>query len=143
MSFNLLIVDDSSSMRSVVKKIVDLSGVGVNQLLEAENGRRALEVLGDNWVDAVILDINMPEMNGLELLQRMSEDALLKNIPVVMMTTEASEAHVKTAFELGAKGFIRKPFLPEEVRRMLLGALGFDEKGDYGERQRDPGGVDF
>ncbi len=143
MSFNLLIVDDSSSMRSVVKKIVDLSGVGVNQLLEAENGRRALEVLGDNWVDAVILDINMPEMNGLELLQRMSEDALLKNIPVVMMTTEASEAHVKTAFELGAKGFIRKPFLPEEVRRMLLGVLGFDEKGDYGERQRDPGGVDF
>lgn len=143
MSFNLLIVDDSSSMRSVVKKIVDLSGVGINQLLEAENGRRALEVLGDNWVDAVILDINMPEMNGLELLQRMSEDALLKNIPVVMMTTEASEAHVKTAFELGAKGFIRKPFLPEEVRRMLLGVLGFDEKGDYGERQRDPGGVDF
>ncbi|MCU0555114.1 MAG: response regulator [Syntrophales bacterium] len=143
MSFNLLIVDDSSSMRSVVKKIVDLSGVGVNQLLEAENGRRALEVLGDNWVDAVILDINMPEMNGLELLQRMSEDALLKNIPVVMMTTEASEAHVKTAFELGAKGFIRKPFLPEEVRTMLLGVLGFDDKGDYGERQRDPGGVDF
>ena len=143
MSFNLLIVDDSSSMRSVVKKIVDLSGVGVNQLLEAENGRRALEVLGDNWVDAVILDINMPEMNGLELLQRMSEDALLKNIPVVMMTTEASEAHVKTAFELGAKGFIRKPFLPEEVRKMLLGVLGFDEKGDYGERERDPGGVDF
>ena len=143
MTFNLLIVDDSSSMRSVVKKIVGLSGVGVNQLLEAENGRRALEVLGGNWVDAVILDINMPEMNGLELLQKMSEDTLLKNIPVVMMTTEASEAHVKTAFELGAKGFIRKPFLPEEVRKMLLGVLGFDEKGDYGERERDPGGVDF
>ncbi len=143
MSFNLLIVDDSSSMRSVVKKIVGLSGVGVNQLLEAENGRRALEIMGGNWVDAVILDINMPEMNGLELLQKMSEDVVMKNIPVVMMSTEASEAHVKTAFELGAKGFIRKPFLPEEVRKMLLGVLGFDEKGDYGERERDPGGVDF
>jgi len=143
MSFNLLIVDDSSSMRSVVKKIVGLSGIGVNRLLEAENGRRALEILGDNWVDAVMLDINMPEMNGLELLQKMSEDALLKNIPVVMMSTEASDAHVKTAIELGAKGFIRKPFLPEEVRKMLLGVLGFDEKGDYGERERDPGGVDF
>ena len=143
MSFNLLIVDDSSSMRSVVKKIVGLSGVGVNQLLEAENGRKALEVLGGNWVDAVILDINMPEMNGLELLRRMSEDELMKNIPVLMMTTEASEAHIKTAFELGAKGFIRKPFLPEEVRKMLLGALGFDDKGDYGERERDTGGVDF
>jgi len=99
--------------------------------------------MGGNWGDAVILDINMPEMNGLELLQKMSEDALMKNIPVVMMSTEASEAHMKTAFELGAKGFIRKPFLPEEVRKMLLGVLGFDDKGDYGERERDPGGVDF
>ena len=143
MSFNLLIVDDSSSMRSVVKKIVGLSGVEVNHLLEADNGRKALEVLNDHWVDAVILDINMPEMNGLELLKRMNEDHLMKNIPVVIMTTEASEAHMKTAFELGAKGFIRKPFLPEEVRKMLLGALGFDDRGDYGERERDPDGVEF
>jgi len=143
MSFNLLIVDDSSSMRSVVKKIVGLSGIDVNQLLEADNGRRALEVLGGDWVDAVILDINMPEMNGLELLKKMGEDSLMKSIPVVMISTEASEAHIKTAFELGAKGFIRKPFLPEEVGKMLLGVLGFDEKGNYGKRERDPDGVDF
>jgi len=143
MAFNLLIVDDSSSMRAVVKKIVGLSGVEVNQLLEAENGRKALEALGANWVDAVILDINMPEMNGLELLQRMSENADLKNIPVVMMTTDASREHMKAAFELGAKGFIRKPFVPEELRKMLLGVLGFDEKGNYSERERDAGGVDF
>ncbi len=143
MAFNLLIVDDSSSMRAVVKKIVGLSGVEVNQLLEAENGRKALEVLGGNWVDAVVLDINMPEMNGLDLLQRMSGDDLLKNIPVIMMTTDASQEHVKTAFELGAKGFIRKPFVPEELRRTLLGVLGFDEKGDYGGRERDTDGVDF
>ena len=143
MSFNLLIVDDSSSMRSVVKKIVGLSGIDVNRLLEADNGRRALEVLGGDWVDAVILDINMPEMNGLELLKKMGEDTLMKSIPVVMISTEASEAHIKTAFELGAKGFIRKPFLPEEVGKMLLGVLGFDEKGNYGKRERDPDGVDF
>ena len=143
MSFNLLIVDDSSSMRSVVKKIVGLSGIDVNQLLEADNGRRALEVLGGDWVDAVILDINMPEMNGLELLKKMGEDTLMKSIPVVMISTEASEAHIKTAFELGAKGFIRKPFLPEEVGKMLLGVLGFDEKGNYGKRERDPDGVEF
>ena len=143
MAFNLLIVDDSNSMRSVVKKIVGLTGLETDQLLEADNGRKALEVLSGNWVDAVILDINMPEMNGLELLKRMSEDPLMKNIPVVMMTTEASEAHMKTAFELGAKGFIRKPFVPEELRKMLLGVLGFDEKGNYGKRERDPDGVDF
>jgi two-component system, chemotaxis family, chemotaxis protein CheY len=143
MAFNLLIVDDSNSMRTVVRKIVGLTGLEVNQILEAENGRKALDILGGNWVDAVILDINMPEMNGLELLKQMSEDSVMKNIPVVMMTTEASEAHMKTAFELGAKGFIRKPFVPEELRKMLLGVLGFDEKGSYGERQGDTEGVDF
>jgi two-component system chemotaxis response regulator CheY len=143
MAFNLLIVDDSNSMRTVVKKIVGLTGLEVNQILEADNGRKALDVLGGNWVDVVILDINMPEMNGLELLKRMNEDAVMKNIPVVMMTTEASEAHMKTAFELGAKGFIRKPFVPEELRTKLLKVLGFDEKGSYGERQGDSEGVDF
>jgi len=143
MAFNLLIVDDSNSMRTVVKKIVGLTGLEVNQILEADNGRRALDVLGGSWVDAVILDINMPEMNGLELLKRMSEEPVMKNIPVVMMTTEASEAHMKTAFELGAKGFIRKPFVPEELRKTLLAVLGFDEKGTYGEHQRDSEGVDF
>ena len=143
MAFNLLIVDDSNSMRTVVKKIVGLTGLQTNQILEADNGREALDVLGGNWIDAVILDINMPEMNGLELLQRMSEDNLMKNIPVVMMTTDASEAHMKTAFELGAKGFIRKPFVPEELRKMLLEVLGFDDRGDYGKRERDPDGVDF
>jgi two-component system chemotaxis response regulator CheY len=143
MAFNLLIVDDSNSMRTVVRKIVGLTGLEVNQILEAENGRKALDILGGNWVDAVILDINMPEMNGLELLKQMSEDSVMKNIPVVMMTTEASEAHMKTAFELGAKGFIRKPFVPEELRKMLLGVLGFDEKGSYGEHQGDSEGVDF
>jgi two-component system chemotaxis response regulator CheY len=85
----------------------------------------------------------MPEMNGLELLKKMGEDSLMKSIPVVMISTEASAAHIKTAFELGAKGFIRKPFLPEEVGKMLLGVLGFDEKGNYGKRERDPDGVDF
>jgi two-component system, chemotaxis family, chemotaxis protein CheY len=143
MAFNLLIVDDSNSMRTVVKKIVGLTGLETNRILEADNGRKALDVLSGNWVDVVILDINMPEMNGLELLKRMSEDAVLKNIPVVMMTTEASEMHMKTAFELGAKGFIRKPFVPEEVRKMLLGVLGFNEKGSYGEHQGDSEGVDF
>jgi two-component system chemotaxis response regulator CheY len=143
MAFNLLIVDDSNSMRTVVKKIVGLTGLEVSQILEADNGRKALDVLSGNWVDVVILDINMPEMNGLELLKRMSEDAILKNIPVVMMTTEASEAHMKTAFEMGAKGFIRKPFVPEELRKMLLGVLGFNEKGSYGEHQGDSEGVDF
>lgn len=143
MAFNLLIVDDSNSMRTVVKKIVSLTGLQTNQILEADNGLKALDVLGGNWIDAVILDINMPEMNGLELLQRMSEEPLMKNIPVVMMTTDASEAHMKTAFELGAKGFIRKPFVPEELRKMLLEVLGFDDRGDYGKPERGPDGIDF
>jgi len=143
MSFNLLIVDDSASMRAVVKKIVGLTGMDVRGCLEAENGRRALEVLNGEWVDAVILDINMPVMNGLELLERMSQDETLKRIPVVIMSTDASEEHRRAAFALGARDFIRKPFVPEEVRRTLYGVLGFDERGAYGAREGNPDGVDF
>jgi two-component system chemotaxis response regulator CheY len=143
MAFNVLIVDDSHSMRTVLKKIVALTGLETRQILEADNGRMALDVLGANWVDVVILDINMPEMDGLELLKRMSQDTLMKNIPVVMISATAGEDNIKIAFELGAKGFIRKPFVPEELRKTLLEVLGFDEKGVYGEHQGYSEGVDF
>ena len=117
MSFNLLIVDDSSSMRSVVKKIVDLSGVGVNQLLEAENGRRALEVLGDNWVDAVILDINMPEMNGMAFLRELNKIRPASN--VIMITAYGEVESYIEAMNLGAFEYINKPVKIDELKRII------------------------
>jgi two-component system chemotaxis response regulator CheY len=142
MSFNVLIVDDSKSMRGVIKKIISISGVKMNQCFEAGNGKEALNVLADDWVDVIMSDINMPEMNGFELLEELQKDDLLKNIPVVVITTESSEERMQYALNLGAKGFIKKPFLPEDIKRILHEVIGVDD-GDYGEDSRDNEGFDF
>jgi two-component system chemotaxis response regulator CheY len=143
MSFNVLIVDDSNSMRSVIKKIVSLSGFKMDQCLEAGSGKEALEVLGSNWVDVIISDINMPEMNGLQLLAALNRDELLREIPVIIVSTESREDRVREAYGLGAKGFIKKPFLPEEIRKVLHGVIGVNDDGTYGDNEADDGDFDF
>ena len=143
MSFNVLIVDDSRSIRSVIKKIISMSGFRMDQCLEAENGRDALHVLSENWVDVILSDINMPEMNGFELLEALKKDSLLKDIPVIIISTEGREERIQDAFGLGAKGFIKKPFLPEEVKSILYEVIGVDDDGEYGEDEGDDGDLDF
>jgi len=143
MSFNVLIVDDSRSMRGVIKKIISISGFKVDQCFEAGDGKAALETLAKNWVDVIISDINMPEMNGFELLEKLGKDDLLKDIPIVVITTESSEDRMKYAFSLGAKGFIKKPFLPEEVKEILYEVIGVDDEGEHEEDRGDDETLDF
>ncbi|MCX7982163.1 MAG: response regulator [Syntrophales bacterium] len=131
MAFNILIVDDSMSMRSVIKKIISLSGFKVDEYLEASNGREALNILARNWVDIILSDINMPEMNGIELLKELKKDELYKQIPVVFITTEGSKERMEEAIQEGASGFLKKPFLPEELRALLCQLVGVDEEGKY------------
>lgn len=143
MSFNVLIVDDSNAMRAVIKRIVAMSGFRMNKCLEAGHGGEALQMLADEWVDVIISDINMPEINGLELLGRLKKDALYKEIPVIMISAEGSDERMQEAFDNGARGFIRKPFLPEELRRILYEVIGVDEDGGYGEDKEDADSLDF
>lgn len=143
MSFNVLIVDDSNSMRAVIKKIISISGFKIDQCIEAVNGKEALEALTDNWVDVIMSDINMPEMNGFELLKRLKKDNLLKDIPVIMITTESSEKRMQDAFNLGVKGFIKKPFLPEEIKKILYEVIGVNDEGIYEEDRGDDEAFDF
>jgi len=142
MAFNVLIVDDSSSMRAIVRKIIKASGFNIGELFEAADGKEAIKVLMDEWVDLVLTDINMPNMNGLELISEMKKDEMLKSIPVVMVTTEGSEKRIQESMKLGASGYIKKPFLTEEIKRTLSAIMGEDEDGqrDYDE---DDGGSDF
>jgi len=142
MAFNVLIVDDSSSMRAIVRKIIKASGFNIGELFEAADGKEAIKVLMDEWVDLVLTDINMPNMNGLELISEMKKDEMLKSIPVVMVTTEGSEKRIQESMELGASGYIKKPFLPEDIKRTLSAIMGEDEDGqrDYDE---DDEGSDF
>ena len=139
MSFNVMIVDDSGAMRSVIKKVITLSGFNMSLCMEAGNGREALERLQGNWVDVIISDINMPEMGGLELLQALSRDALYQNIPVIIVSTEGSRERMKEALDRGAKGFIKKPFLPEDIRSVLHKVIGVGTDGEY---QDDSGNAD-
>ncbi len=143
MSFNVLIVDDSNSMRAVIKKIITISGFQMDKCLEAGNGREAMELLAQNWVDVIVSDINMPEVNGLELLDQLSSNDMLKEIPVIMITTEGSEERMKEAFSRGAKGFIKKPFLPEEIKKVLYQVIGVGQDGQYEEDSRSSDELDF
>ena len=143
MSFNVLVVDDSNSMRAVIKKVVTISGFKMDNCLEAGNGREAMELLADNWVDVIISDINMPEVNGLELLELLAKNDTLKEIPVIMITTEGSDQRMKEAFSRGAKGFIKKPFLPEEIKKVLYEVIGVGNDGQYEEDTRTADDLDF
>jgi two-component system chemotaxis response regulator CheY len=142
MSFNVLIVDDSSSMRAIVRKTMKVSGFDIGELLEAADGREAIKVLNDEWVDLVLTDINMPNMNGLELISEMKKDEILKSIPVVMVTTEGSEKRIQESMNLGASGYIQKPFMPEEIKRTLSTIMG-EEKDGQREYDEVDEGSDF
>ena len=143
MTFNILIVDDSFSMRSVIRKIISLSGFQVNQYYEAQNGREALEVLSGNWVDVIISDINMPEMNGIEFIKHLKQDNLYKEIPVIFVTTEGSKERIEEAQSAGADGFLKKPFLPEELRKLICELVGLSDDGKYGEENAESDSLDF
>lgn len=139
MAFNVLIVDDSLSMRAVIKKTLKVSGFKVGEYFEAADGKEALKILADAWVDLVLTDINMPNMNGLELITEMHNDQILSSIPVVMVTTEGSEKSVQKSMEMGAKGYIKKPFQPEDIKRILNSIMGEAEDGESDDDQSDEG----
>jgi len=95
MSFNVLIVDDSNAMRSVIRKVIQLSGFRMDHCYEAGNGKQALEVLSGEWIDVILSDIHMPEMDGFELLKAIHQHEVFQNIPVIVISTEGSMDRVK------------------------------------------------
>ena len=114
-----LIVDDSSVMRKIVERSLRQAGIELAKVFEAGNGAEALVVLAENRVDLILCDINMPVMDGLEFVKQLSGIKNAKGAPVIMITTEGSESHVVQALSYGARGYIRKPFTPEQVREQV------------------------
>ena len=119
----ILIVDDSSVMRKIVERCLRQAGIEMEQVLEAGHGGEALAHLREQMVDLILCDINMPVMDGLEFVQQLRATENGKTVPVVMITTEGSEAHVVQALSRGANGYIRKPFTPEQVKEHVLPVL--------------------
>ena len=115
-----LIIDDSSVMRKIVERSLRQAGLDISEVMEAGNGLEALAAIELKKPDLILSDINMPAMNGLEFVKKLQGVAGMKDVPVVMITTEASESHVVEALSYGAKGYIRKPFTPEQVKEHVL-----------------------
>ena len=116
-----LVVDDFSTMRRIVRGL--LKEMGCHQIAEAEDGAEALSMLRSQHFDFVVSDINMPNMNGLELLKAIKADEALRHLPVLMVTAEARKEDIVLAAQSGAAGYIVKPFskatLEEKVQRIL------------------------
>jgi len=123
MPIRALIVDDSSVMRKIVERSLAQAGIAMSEVFQAGNGAEALAVLRENRVDLILCDINMPVMDGLEFIKHLPGVENAKNVPVVMITTEGSEAQVVQALSCGASGYIRKPFTPEQVKEQVIPVL--------------------
>lgn len=127
MAYRVLIVDDSAAMRAFVRRVMQLSGIELAECFEAANGEEALFLLSTQWVDAILTDINMPGVDGEEFLRRLSRDEMLCSIPVTVISTDATENRKSRMFSLGARGYLAKPFRPEELRTELERTLGVTE----------------
>jgi two-component system chemotaxis response regulator CheY len=119
----VLIVDDSSVMRKIVERALRQAGLDLTKVMEAGSGREGLDALGRERADLIVSDINMPSMDGLEFLRQIQSQGLAPGVPVVMITTESGEEHVREALAAGAQGYIRKPFTPDQVRERVLPLL--------------------
>ena len=142
MTFNILIVDDSFSMRSVIRKIISLSGFQVNQYYEAQNGREALEVLsGTGRCDHLGYQYARNERDRVHKAPQAGQS--LQRDTVIFVTTEGSKERIEEAQSAGADGFLKKPFLPEELRKLICELVGLSDDGKYGEENAESDSLDF
>jgi two-component system, chemotaxis family, chemotaxis protein CheY len=120
---NVLIVDDSLAMRTIIQKTLNLSGLDIDTVFQAKNGEEALKVLEENWIDLALVDINMPVMDGETLINRVRDNPDISGLPIVVVSTESSEARI---VELRSKDveFIHKPFAPETLRETVFQLTG-------------------
>lgn len=115
MQLNILVVDDSAVMRAMILKTLRMSGLPVGEIHQAANGQEAIDLLKENWVDLVIADINMPVMNGEEMINLMRSTPEMADIPVIVISTEGSDTRIEN-LQHKTSAFIHKPFSPETIR---------------------------
>lgn len=124
MALNVLIVDDSRVMREVVGRVLRLAGINLGTRFDAGDGKEALQVLNQQWVDLVFADINMPVMNGEELVREMRKSEQLRGLPVIIVSTDGTVGRMERMRELGVAGYLQKPFPPEKLRAEVERVLG-------------------
>jgi len=123
MDSDVLVVDDSAAIRKILQRVLRQTGMAIGTIHEAGNGEEALASLKDHKVHLILTDINMPKMDGLQLLAALKSSADTALVPVVMITTEGGETKVAEAVRLGAAGYLRKPFTADQIKNKLAGIL--------------------
>lgn len=123
MAVNVLVVDDSAAIRKILQRVLRQTEMQLGDIFEAGDGVEALDVLNSQQIGLVLSDVNMPNMDGLQLLGEIKGKETLKAIPVVMITTEGSQNKVLEAVGLGASGYVRKPFTTEQIKEKLTGLV--------------------
>lgn len=123
MESDVLVVDDSAAIRKILTRVLRQTGMAIGAIHEAGDGREALELLKTRGVGLVLSDINMPKMDGLQMLAALKNAPEWRDIPVVMITTEGGETKVGQAVRLGAAGYVRKPFTADQIKEKLVGIL--------------------
>jgi two-component system chemotaxis response regulator CheY len=121
MAFNLLIVDDSPAIRKILQRVLQQADVPIGNVYEAGDGLQAIAILESQSVNLILTDVNMPNMDGMQLLSRVKSTPAWKDVPVVVITTEGGQTKVMEALRLGAAGYVRKPFSADQIRDKLRG----------------------
>lgn len=123
MKINILIVDDCSVMRLMMKRTLSLSNISINRVFEAADGEQALELVDTEKIDLIILDLYMPVMDGMEVLETIRNRSVSKHIPILIVSTESNESMIAQIEMLGS-GFVHKPFTPETLREEIFRVSG-------------------
>ena len=119
MNHRILIVDDSPLLRKTARRAVVQAGADPERIREAGNGREALDALAKEPADIVLLDINMPIMDGYEFVETQAKDPTLRGLKIALVTTEGNKERLERMAQLGVTSYLRKPFAPEELRELV------------------------
>jgi two-component system, chemotaxis family, chemotaxis protein CheY len=120
---DVLIVDDSAAIRKILQRVLRQTDLPLGEIQEAGDGTEAVEILKSRSFGLILSDINMPQMDGLQLLAEIKKMEHLKNVPVIMITTEGGQGKVMEAVQLGATGYVRKPFTAEQIKEKLAAII--------------------
>jgi two-component system, chemotaxis family, chemotaxis protein CheY len=130
MSKTIGLIDDSKVMRSILRKSILMNNVKVEQFLEADNGLEGYEMVSGHrdQLDLAFVDLHMPKMNGVDMLKRLRSEGIEK-VPIVIVSTSADLEMQRTCMDLGAVGFIRKPFTPQDIGTLMVRIFGVAQAG--------------
>jgi two-component system chemotaxis response regulator CheY len=123
MPYTILVVDDSATTRAVIKRTITMAQVPVAKFVEAGNGRDALAAMRLGGIDLVLLDLNMPEMTGMQVAAAARAEPAVAGVPIVIVSSESMESRIAQLRAQGVRGYIKKPFTPEQIRRVVTDVL--------------------